>query len=318
MSYSDERLRTSAGSDQTSSVAVAATESGSVSMTAVESARSAHAQGLGADRAMDYSEIERQRKEIERLRRQIGDLQIALLTSNEHGDVLEDYLYRSRASLFAEVQERQAVEERLQKIIESITREKGDLEILIQILNDQGDVSAEEGEQARIDGLTQIANRRRFDEFLLQEWERHRRTPETLSLLICDVDHFKLYNDHYGHQAGDSCLQTVAATIKNCFRPADLVARFGGEEFAVVLPQTSCEQAASMADRICATLEAASIPHAASLCSDRVTVSIGVGAAKPQRMAAAEVNQLIEAADRNLYAAKKGGRNRVVYQENGE
>ena len=162
---------------------------------------------LPANQASEQRELNRLRAELGRLQNEKSDLQIALLTSNEHGDFLQEHLYGLSASLTAEVRERQTAEERLQKLVQAMTREKGDLEILIQILIDQGDDSAEEGEKARIDGLTQIANRRRFDEFLLQEWGRHLRTQQPLSLLICDVDHFKLYNDRYGHQAGDECLR---------------------------------------------------------------------------------------------------------------
>src|SRR5262249_22297422 len=150
------------------------------------------------------------RAEVERLRAEVRDQEAALLASNEHHDRLQEHLYRLSANLAAEIQERQATEEKLRKLVETVTRENGDLEILVQILNDQGDISAAEGEKARIDALTQVANRRRFDEFVLQEWECHRRLGQRLSLLICDVDHFKLYNDFYGHQAGDECLKAVA------------------------------------------------------------------------------------------------------------
>jgi diguanylate cyclase (GGDEF)-like protein len=212
------------------------------------------------------------------------------------------------------VKERQSAEEKLQELVEAITREKSDLEILVQILNDQGDVSAEEGEKARIDGLTQIANRRRFDEYLLQEWERHLRTQEKLSLLICDVDHFKLYNDHYGHQAGDECLKAVARTIRPCFRAGDLVARYGGEEFAIVLPKTHQDLAASAAERVRLAMESASIPHAASSVYGRVTLSVGVATIVPQPTGT-DARGLIESADRHLYLAKKNGRNRVHFEE---
>src|ERR1700733_14990587 len=183
-------------------------------------------------------ELDRLRRERHLLQIENQDLQIALLTSNEHGDLLQEHLYRLSTSLTAEVRERQAAEEKLQTLIEGIKREKGDLEIMVQILIDQGDDSAEEGEKARIDGLTQIANRRRLDEFLLQEWNRHSRIQQSLSLLICDVDHFKLYNDGYGHQAGDECLKSVASVIGHCCRTGALVARYGGEEFAIVQPHT--------------------------------------------------------------------------------
>src|SRR5258705_421993 len=106
--------------------------------------------------------------------------------------------------------------DRLRADLSKVSAEKADLEILVQILIDQGDDSAVESEKARIDGLTQIANRRRFDEYLLQEWSRHLRIQQPLSLLICDVDHFKLYNDGCGHQAADECLKTDAKAITCC------------------------------------------------------------------------------------------------------
>ena len=162
---------------------------------------------------MERDEPKRLQAELDRLQNENHDLQIALLASKEHGVLLQEHLDRLSTSLTAEVRERHAAEEKLQKLIQSITREKGDLEILVQILIDQGDDSAQEGEKARIDGLTQIANRRRFDEYLLQEWGRHIRMQQPLSLLLCDVDHFKLYNDHHGHQAGDECLKSVAKAL---------------------------------------------------------------------------------------------------------
>src|ERR1700722_19686585 len=209
-------------------------------------------------------ELDRLRRERHLLQIENQDLQIALLTSNEHGDLLQDHLYRLSTSLTAEVRERQAAEEKLQKVIEAVRREKGDLEIMVQILIDQGDQSAQEGEKARIDGLTQIANRRRFDEYLQQEWARHIRLQQPLSLLLCDVDHFKLYNDRYGHQAGDECLKTVARSITACLRTDDFAARYGGEEFAIVLPHTPHARALRMAEQVRSTLAAVQVPHAAS------------------------------------------------------
>jgi diguanylate cyclase (GGDEF)-like protein len=252
--------------------------------------------------------------ELERLENEKHDLEIALQTSNEHGDLLQDHLYRLSTSLTAEVRERQAAEGRLQKLVQAITREKGDLEILVQILMDQGDESAQEGEKARIDGLTQIANRRRFDEYLLQEWRRHIRMQQSLSLLICDVDHFKLFNDSYGHQAGDECLKSVAKAINQCFRGGDLVARYGGEEFAMVLPQTNRAGAVQVAERVRAAVAAAVLPHAGSPVRDQVTVSIGVACATPRPKGPTDARTLIEEADRQLYLAKHHGRDQVSYQ----
>jgi diguanylate cyclase (GGDEF)-like protein len=254
------------------------------------------------------------REEIARLQGEVRDLQGALLTSKEHAGLLEKDLRRLSVSFTAEVREREAAEEKLQKLVKAITQEKCDLEILVQILSDQGDISAEEGEKARIDGLVQLANRRRFDEYLSKEWRRHALTQQPLSLLFCDIDHFKLYNDHYGHQAGDQCLKLVAGAINKCFRGGDLVARYGGEEFAMVLPHTSLAVAALVAERVRSTVEATALPHAASPVCVRVTVSIGVACTTPQLQDATDGSTLIEAADRNLYLAKQLGRNRVNYQ----
>jgi diguanylate cyclase (GGDEF)-like protein len=263
----------------------------------------------------EQGQIASTRTEIDWLECQIRDLQLALLTSNEHGDLLQDHLYRLSTSLTAEVRERQASELKLQKVVQAITREKCDLEVLVQILSDEGDLSAEEGEKARIDGLTQIANRRRFDEYLLQEWQRHIRLQSPLSLLICDVDHFKLYNDHYGHQAGDGCLIEVAGAINRDLRVGDLAARYGGEEFAVVLPNTDRAGAVQVAERVCASVAAVARPHAASPVCDRVTLSVGVACKTPQREDREDARALIDEADRNLYAAKRLGRNRVRCQD---
>jgi diguanylate cyclase (GGDEF)-like protein len=260
-------------------------------------------------------ELDRLRRERQQLQIENRDLQIALLNSNEHGDLLQDHLYRLSTSLTAEVRERQAAEEKLQKLIQAVRQEKGDLEIMVQILIDQGDESAQEGEKARIDSLTQIANRRRFDEYLQQEWVRHIRLRQPLSLLICDVDHFKLYNDNHGHQAGDQCLKGVAQALRQCYRAGDLVARYGGEEFAMVLPQTTTAGAVQVAERVRAALAAAALPHVSSPVSSQVTVSIGVASATPEPRGPADPHLLIEQADQRLYLAKRLGRNQVNYED---
>jgi diguanylate cyclase (GGDEF)-like protein len=255
------------------------------------------------------------RTEIDRLYRELSDSKNALLTSNEHGDVLQEHLYRLSASLTAEIRERQAAEEKLQKLLEAITQEKGDLEVLVQILIDQGDTFAEEGEKARIDGLTQIPNRRRLDECLLKEWGRHARLKQPLSLLLCDVDHFKLYNDCYGHQAGDECLKAVAGAINHCLRADDLVARYGGEEFAIVLPHTPRDRMLWMAEQVRSTLAAMEIPHAESPVCGEVTLSIGAACRIPRMRDAPDARALVEEADRNLYLSKHRGRDRVTHRD---
>lgn len=167
---------------------------------------------------------------------------------------------------------------------------------------------------ATIDSLTQIPNRRRFDEYLNQEWDRLTREQEPLSLLLCDVDFFKRYNDTYGHQAGDSCLRIVAQTIsRTAKRTTDLVARYGGEEFTVILPNTNRSGAITIAEAIQQQIENLQIPHPESDVSEFVTVSVGVASQIPSRNDSVET--LIAKADRALYLAKAQGRNRVVVEE---
>ncbi|WP_197046458.1 diguanylate cyclase domain-containing protein [Planktothrix paucivesiculata] len=167
-----------------------------------------------------------------------------------------------------------------------------------------------------IDGLTQVANRRRFDEYFLQEWKRAAQEQQPLGLILCDVDYFKNYNDTYGHLAGDESLIKVAQVLcETVCRPGDLVARYGGEEFAIILPQTSVKQAIQVADMIIQNLESLEIPHQTSLISSNLTVSIGIASLIPSVDSPFQV--LIEATDQALYQAKAEGRNRyIVY--NGE
>ncbi|HTJ97520.1 MAG TPA: diguanylate cyclase [Rhodocyclaceae bacterium] len=163
---------------------------------------------------------------------------------------------------------------------------------------------------AFIDGLTGIGNRRNFDETLSAEWRRCVRTSQPLSLIMLDLDYFKLYNDHYGHQVGDQCLKTVAAALKQCFsRSHDLVARYGGEEFACVLPDTPLEGAEKKARELQQVVQALALPHAASAAAPIVTMSIGVAVAMPAR--GESPSSLIAAADGLLYAAKQAGRNTI-------
>ncbi|GAC1464200.1 MAG: PleD family two-component system response regulator [Chamaesiphon sp.] len=164
---------------------------------------------------------------------------------------------------------------------------------------------------ASIDSLTQIANRRSFDEYLQREWKRLAREKLPLSLILCDIDFFKVYNDTYGHQAGDECLKRVAHIISQAVkRPADFVARYGGEEFVVILPNTDVKGAIHVAEAIQAELTATSIAHAGSKVSQFVTLSLGVAGVIPKLIISLET--LIAEADKALYQAKVAGRNRVV------
>ncbi|MEY3866459.1 MAG: hypothetical protein RLZZ338_350 [Cyanobacteriota bacterium] len=165
---------------------------------------------------------------------------------------------------------------------------------------------------ATFDWLTQIPNRRCFDEYLFQEWRRMAREEKPLSLIFCDVDYFKLYNDHYGHQEGDDCLQQVAQALRRAVqRPGDLVARYGGEEFAVILPNTEGENAVIVAETIRDEIKKLQIIHAYSNVSEYVTLSLGVSCLIPSQTYSPE--PLVTFADQALYEAKKQGRDRVIY-----
>jgi diguanylate cyclase (GGDEF)-like protein len=181
---------------------------------------------------------------------------------------------------------------------------------------------------SKIDGLTGVANRACFDETLSREWLRTRRSGEPLSLLMIDVDHFKLFNDHYGHPAGDDCLRSVAQALARVSRrPADLVARYGGEEFVMLLPATARRDAEQVAYRVLDTVEALAIEHLASPTSKQLTISIGVGCYDEESATWVQPSlrsrldnalslcsnfcDLVKAADLALYAAKRGGRDQA-------
>ena len=161
-----------------------------------------------------------------------------------------------------------------------------------------------------LDTLTGLANRRRFDDVLSQEWRRSAREGTALSLVFCDIDFFKNFNDGYGHLAGDECLVKVAqavSTVSN--RPGDLAARYGGEEFVLVLSGTGEEGARNLAEKLRARIEELRIPHAHGPLGPYLTISLGVASTVPRPGSAPE--ELLNLADRALYAAKDEGRNRV-------
>jgi diguanylate cyclase (GGDEF)-like protein len=164
------------------------------------------------------------------------------------------------------------------------------------------------------DALTGAANRRAFDERIELEWRRCGRAQLAVSLLMVDIDHFKLYNDHYGHPAGDLALAQVAAAMaRAAARAQDLVARYGGEEFAILLPQLDLPGATGVARRLMHELETLDLPHAGSPTSQRLTVSIGIASMVPGEHSMPA--DLVHAADALLYQAKAGGRNQ--YRQGG-
>jgi diguanylate cyclase (GGDEF)-like protein len=192
---------------------------------------------------------------------------------------------------------------KLQRALQSEIRERKQAEAALRKAN------LELQRLAVLDELTQIANRRRFDLYLYSQWAQSQGG--ALSLLLCDVDHFKQYNDGYGHQAGDRCLQLVAGAISRAVgHVKDLAARYGGEEFAVILPDTDIHGALQVAEAIRKELASLAIPHAYSGAGATITLSIGAASATPTPASRPEA--LIRAADAALYAAKAQGRDRAV------
>lgn len=166
---------------------------------------------------------------------------------------------------------------------------------------------------AHLDGLTQVANRRCFDESLERDWKILAVEKAPLALILCDVDFFKCYNDTYGHQAGDRCLCEVAQAIQSYLRPCDMVARYGGEEFVVILPDTSLEAAIQIAQGLQDQIRELDIEHLGSPIHRYITLSLGIAGTVPQSTIASA--QLVAAADRALYQAKSEGRNCIVAQQ---
>ncbi len=169
-------------------------------------------------------------------------------------------------------------------------------------------------ELARIDGLTEIPNRRHFTQVLTKEWRRCQRQQSPLSLAVVDVDHFKAYNDHYGHAAGDQVLRTIAQTLQKSLRRAsDFVARYGGEEFVLLLPEMEAPAATQLAQSICQAVEALRIPHSRSPVSPWVTISIGGTTEIPPAVHQEPLRDFFDTADAYLYEAKRRGRNQVCW-----
>lgn len=265
---------------------------------------------------------EQQRLEIQRLRQDLSDLEIALETAIDHGDSIEEQLLQTNDALIREANERIKAEDRLHKLITALTQQKDDLEVLVETITAHTDDmqyewlerlgSAEE--EALTDALTSVSNRRHFDQYLDQEWKRAIRYSSAFSLIMVDIDHFKLFNDYYGHQAGDSCIRSIAEAGRQvCNRSVDLFARYGGEEFAIVLPDTDHQGAVIVAKKLLAEVESLKIPHEKSSVGKHVTISIGVASCQVESKEC-DFSDLLKIADDMLYAAKEQGRNRVVSQ----
>ncbi|WP_369772162.1 diguanylate cyclase domain-containing protein [Thioalkalivibrio sp. ALE14] len=202
-----------------------------------------------------------------------------------------------------------------------VVRKDGEVEALVGFMFDISERKQQEEELLRLktelealsyrDSLTGIANRRQFDQVLEREWAHARRDQRPLAVIMLDIDHFKEYNDRYGHPAGDLCLQRIAAGLASVVgREQDLLARLGGEEFVLILPDTAPEAAHALAERCLQRIREEAIPHASSRVATTLTASAGVGSLIPDSTSPA--HQVLEAADRALYQAKRNGRDRVA------
>jgi diguanylate cyclase (GGDEF)-like protein len=261
--------------------------------------------------------IEACRARIAELEREKQDLEIAYATAIEHGDATESELAHAIRRLHDEVKERMLAESRLERLVKTIRRQNEDLEQLVRTVAEHSDEIdatwiaryAEAEALSRIDALTRLANRRAFDTALEDEWRRRQRAGEPLSLAMCDIDFFKLFNDHYGHAKGDHCLAAIGSILRqSCRRPGDMAARYGGEEFVLLLPGTTGEAALEIARETLELLRIAAMPHAQSP-HGIVTMSMGLATVVPS----ADIGpwDLVAMADRQLYAAKREGRNTV-------
>ncbi|QAU35198.1 sensor domain-containing diguanylate cyclase [Janthinobacterium sp. 17J80-10] len=209
----------------------------------------------------------------------------------------------------------------IRDVVHVVRKENGEVDALIGFMFDISERKQNEEKLAQLqkelealsfkDGLTGVANRRMFDAVLQTEWAQARRNQEPLSLIILDVDHFKQYNDCYGHLQGDECLKRVAQTMAaSVQRPRDFLARFGGEEFVIVLPETDAGSARKVAERCLDLIAHARIPHAGAGSGQILSVSIGVGTTIPGPDD--EPKAFIDQVDSQLYQAKRNGRNCIV------
>ena len=224
-------------------------------------------------------QIEKLRQELNEVKAEKTDLEIVLENAIEHADLVESQLHN-------EICDRQ----KAQAALSLANRELEQLSVL--------------------DGLTQVANRRRFNDYLLQKWQKQARSQNYLSLILCDIDYFKLYNDTYGHPVGDYCLQQVALAIECVMESIPgLVARYGGEEFGIILPNIEADRALKIAEKIAINVRNLHIAHQKSLVSEYITISLGVHSVIPNSESNPEL--LIALADKGLYQAKAEGRNRA-------
>lgn len=260
------------------------------------------------------------REQLVRLTADHADLKIVLQNALDHADIVQQMLAERNAELTREMGERIRVEAKLNSLVASLREKCSEYEALVDILSQHGDALEDSRsremeileKRALTDTLTQLPNRRALDQKLRFQWSESMRDGTPFSLILCDIDYFKRYNDSLGHPAGDDCLRRVAAALSVATRrPGDMVARYGGEEFCVVLPHADAAGAQTVADCMLASVADAAIAHPNSAYKN-VTVSLGIATFVKAENKLVNAEQLLEQADGALYEAKDSGRNRYV------
>lgn len=248
------------------------------------------------------------------------DIQVMIMTSDTSEEILQqsfdagaiDYIAKPirKTELLARVNSAIKLKKEMDKV-------KAREQELLQVKSKLELANLELARLVSLDGLTGIPNRRSFDQTIVTEWQRAYDEDTTLGLIMIDIDCFKLFNDTYGHQAGDICLQRVAFTIRQSLKGSfDFVARYGGEEFAVILPSTGSEMTNRIAEKIRIRIQELEMPHETSLVPVGViTVSLGIAAFSPRKIGTNAWTVLVEAADQALYMAKKNGGNAVAQED---
>jgi diguanylate cyclase (GGDEF)-like protein len=268
-------------------------------------------------------EIKKLRREVEILQQEKSDLNLLLETTTAHADSIVEVLYatslqlhESNKRLQAEIRERQkteaalkAAQEELQSLLTVISRDKADLEIMLDTSVQHGDlVEILLRNQCVRDPLTGLFNRRYMQEFLIREIHHAQRTQKPLGFVLLDIDHFRHFNNTFGHQAGDVVLQEVSLFLQKSIRKSDIACRYGGEEFVVILPEASLEDTKERAEQLRAGVKHLKLNYL-NQSLGKVTLSAGIACFPEYGKTGAE---LIQAADMALYRAKALGRDRVV------